>query len=142
MTDTGSRPEILELTSKIVSAHVSNNMVAMPELPHLISDVHQALASLGEETAEGPEPAVPINKSVTPSHIVCLEDGRKFKVLKRHLRVSFGMTPEEYREKWGLPADYPMVAPKYAKVRSKLAKQFGLGAKPGERRKPRRRAVG
>ena len=135
MSETGERREILELTSKIVSAHVANNPVAAPELPELISSVHGALKNLGEDIPAVLEPAVPIKRSVTPEHIVCLEDGRKFKVLKRHLRVTFGLSPAEYRAKWGLPADYPMVAPRYAEVRSKLAKQIGLGTKPGKRLK-------
>lgn len=137
MSETGERQEILELTSKIVSAHVANNPVAAPDLAGLISSVHGALKNLGEDAPAALEPAVPIKKSVTPEHIVCLEDGRKFKVLKRHLRVTFGLSPAEYRAKWGLPADYPMVAPRYAEVRSKLAKQIGLGTKSGRRLKAR-----
>ncbi len=135
MSEMEERQEVLELTSKIVSAHVANNPVAAPELPELISGVHQALSNLGKDGPAALEPAVPIKRSVTPEHIICLEDGRKFKVLKRHLRVTFGLSPAEYRAKWGLPADYPMVAPRYAEVRSKLAKQIGLGTKPGKRLK-------
>ena len=137
MSEIEERQEVLELTSKIVAAHVANNPVAAPELPELISGVHEALSGLGKKSPGVPAPAVPIKKSVTPDHIVCLEDGRKFKVLKRHLRVTFGLSPAEYRAKWGLPADYPMVAPRYAEVRSKLAKQIGLGTKPGKRERTR-----
>ena len=124
--------ELLSLTTQIVSAHVSNNSVALPDLPNLIAQVYKTLSGVGTETPpapERPQPAVPIKKSVTPEYIVCLEDGKELKMLKRHLKTAYNMTPEEYRERWGLPQDYPMVAPNYAKQRSKLAKQIGLGTK-------------
>ncbi len=124
--------ELLSLTTQIVSAHVSNNTVALPDLPNLIAQVYKTLSGVGTETPRAPErpqPAVPIKKSVTPEYIVCLEDGKELKMLKRHLKTAYDMTPEEYRERWGLPQDYPMVAPNYAKQRSKLAKQIGLGTK-------------
>ena len=127
--------DILRLTAKIVSAHIGKNQIAPDALPELIQSVHHSLATAGAaEPAPAPAPltpAVPIHKSVFPDHIVCLENGKKLKTLKRHLQASFGMTPEQYREKWKLPADYPMVAPDYASHRSNLAKQFGLGQKPG-----------
>lgn len=123
--------EIIEMTADIVSAYVGNNSVSASELPNLIQSVHRALSSVtggGEAQQAAPkEPAVPIKKSIHPDYIVCLEDGRKFKSLKRHLRTKYNMSPEEYRAKWGLPKDYPMVAPNYAKARSDLAKQMGLG---------------
>jgi predicted transcriptional regulator len=121
----------IELAADIVSAYVSNNSVPAGELPALISDVYNALLRVGSNAApaptEPPKPAVAVKRSVTNDFIVCLEDGKKFKSLKRHLRTQYGLSPEEYREKWGLPADYPMVAPNYAKARSNLAKQMGLG---------------
>lgn len=120
--------EIIAWTAEIVASHVQNNSVAINDLPQLIRTVHDSLNGLsGAVAAEKPQPAVPVRRSVTPDHIVCLEDGRKLKMLKRHLATAYGMTPEEYREKWGLPADYPMVAPNYAKQRSSLAKKIGLG---------------
>lgn len=125
------RAEIIEMTADIVSAYVGNNEVGAADLPMLIQAVHSALK--GVSTAVEPveaapkEPAVPIKRSVTPEFLVCLEDGRKFKSLKRHLRTKYNMSPEDYRAKWGLPKDYPMVAPNYAKARSDLAKQMGLG---------------
>jgi predicted transcriptional regulator len=119
------------LTANIVSAYVSNNSVAAGDIPALINQVHAALMRVsngqGESSAEPLKPAVTVKKSITPEHIVCLEDGKKFKSLKRHLRTQYNMTPEQYREKWGLPPDYPMVAPNYAAARSQLAKQMGLG---------------
>jgi predicted transcriptional regulator len=122
---------LVGLTADVVSAYVSNNPVPADQLPVLISSIHQSLSVLaGGAHAPAPEPqkpAVPIKKSVTPDYIISLEDGKKFKSLKRHLRTQYGMTPEQYREKWGLPADYPMVAPNYAQARSQLAKQMGLG---------------
>ena len=126
--------ELITLTSQIVSGYVSKNSLQPSDLPSLISSVHQALTSLGlpQAPAEAPadlKPAVPIKKSVTADYIVCLEDGKKLKMLKRHLRTSYNMSPGEYRSKWGLPADYPMVAPNYAKARSDLAVQLGLGKK-------------
>jgi predicted transcriptional regulator len=121
----------IELAAGIVSAYVSNNSVPASDLPSLINDVHSALMRVtsGHPIAvpETPKPAVPAKKSITSDYIICLEDGRKFKSLKRHLRTQYNMSPDEYREKWGLPADYPMVAPNYAKARSNLAKQMGLG---------------
>ncbi|RAZ72895.1 MucR family transcriptional regulator [Mesorhizobium atlanticum] len=124
---------LIELTADVVSAYVSNNPVPLSELAALIGQVHVALkATLGAapETAEPLTPAVPIKKSVTPDYIISLEDGKKFKSLKRHLATHYGLTPDEYRAKWGLPADYPMVAPNYAATRSALAKSLGLGRKP------------
>ena len=120
--------ELIAWTADIVASHVQNNSVAISDLPQLIKTVHESLSGLsGESTAEKPQPAVSVRRSVTPDYIVCLEDGRKLKMLKRHLATAYGMTPEDYREKWGLPADYPMVAPNYAKQRSSLAKKIGLG---------------
>lgn len=127
-----SSAELLGLTSDIVAAHVSNNSVATADLPILIDQVYKTLASVGAEpepAEEKPIPAVPVKKSVTPDHIVCLEDGKKLKMLKRHLKTAYDMTPEEYRDRWDLPADYPMVAPNYAKQRSKLAREIGLGTR-------------
>ena len=125
------KAEIIEMTTDIVSAYVGNNTVAANDLPALIQSVHKALSgvSTGVETVEvaPKEPAVSVKKSITPDYLVCLEDGKKFKSLKRHLRTQYNMTPEAYREKWGLAKDYPMVAPNYAKARSELAKQMGLG---------------
>jgi predicted transcriptional regulator len=121
----------IELTAEIVSAYVSNNTVPASDIPALINQVHAALQRVsggnGEPTSEPLKPAVSLKKSITPEYIVCLEDGKKFKSLKRHLRTQYNMTPEQYREKWNLPADYPMVAPNYAAARSHLAKQMGLG---------------
>jgi predicted transcriptional regulator len=121
----------IELTADIVSAYVSNNSVQAAEIPALISQVHGALLRVssgqGEASAEPLKPAVPVKRSITNDYLVCLEDGKKFKSLKRHLRTQYNMTPEQYREKWGLPPDYPMVAPNYAAARSRLAKQMGLG---------------
>ena len=133
--------EVIEMTADIVSAYVGNNTVSAAELPALIQSVHRALAGVsgGAEVVEAAprDPAVPIRRSITPDFIICHEDGRKFKSLKRHLRTKYNMSPEEYRAKWGLPKDYPMVAPNYAKARSDLAKQMGLGQ--GGRQAPRRR---
>ncbi len=128
-----SDTDVLRLTAKIISAHVGNNQVAVAALSELIQSVHRSLAAAGTaEPAPAPlTPAVPIRRSVFPDHIVCLEDGKKLKMLRRHLKASYGITPEQYRQKWGLPADYPMVAPNYASHRSSLAKQNGLGRKPG-----------
>ncbi len=137
MTEQAESNEILALTTNIVAAHVSNNSVAVADLPRLIREVHDSLTSVGAgggREPERPTPVVPIKKSVTPDHIVCLEDGKKLKMLKRHLKTAYNMSPEEYRERWGLAADYPMVAPNYAKQRSKLAKQIGLGTR-GRRKK-------
>ncbi len=132
MPDDKPSPELLEHTTRIVAAQVANNPIAVTDVPGLISTVHQALAALGpEEAAAKPKPAVPIKKSVTPDYVVCLEDGTEHKMLKRHLRTAHNMTRAEYRKRWGLPGDHPMVAPNYAKQRSKLAKKIGLGRKPG-----------
>jgi predicted transcriptional regulator len=121
----------IELAADIVSAYVSNNSVPTADLPGLINDVHAALMRVTSGVApivtEAPKPAVPVKKSITNDYIICLEDGKQFKSLKRHLRTQYNMSPEDYREKWGLGADYPMVAPNYAKARSHLAKQMGLG---------------
>ena len=131
MADSPFSTNYVELAADIVSAYVSNNSVATSDLPSLIGDIHSALVRIGGGTAEVPtealKPAVPIKKSITPDYIVCLDDGKKFKSLKRHLRTQYDMTPEEYRERWGLPPDYPMVAPNYAHARSQLAKKMGLG---------------
>ena len=124
--------ELLSLTTQMVSAYVSNNNVALPDLPNLIGEVYKTLSGVGTETqsvAERPQPAVPVKRSIKPDYIVCLEDGKELKMLKRHLKTAYDMTPDDYRERWGLPKDYPMVAPNYAKQRSKLAKQIGLGTK-------------
>jgi len=123
---------LITLTADIVSAHVSNNSVAVSDLPLLINNVHRALNGLGEkkeEPAPRPEPKVSIRSSIKPDYIVCLEDGKKLKMLKRHLMTHYNLTPDEYRQKWGLSADYPMVAPNYAEQRRMLAKQIGLGTK-------------
>jgi len=135
------KSEVIEMTADIVSAYVGNNSVSAADLPALIQSVHRALSGIssGAEAAEAApkEPAVPIRRSITPDFLVCLEDGRKFKSLKRHLRTKYNMSPEEYRSNWGLPKDYPMVAPNYAKARSDLAKQMGLGQ--GGRQAPRKK---
>lgn len=132
------RGEVLALTSEIVSSHVANNSVATNDLPNLIEQVYSTLARLGREPGEQPgakpKPAVPIRRSITPDYIICLEDGKKLKMLKRHLRTAYNLAPEEYRERWGLPADYPMVAPNYAAQRRTLAKKIGLGTKRGKRK--------
>ena len=128
---------LITLTSDIVAAHVSNNDVAITDLPGLITNVYQALANLGETLVveeSKPQPAVAIRNSIKPDYIVCLEDGKKLKMLKRYLRTNFNMSPEEYRARWGLAADYPMVAPNYAEKRRDLAKKIGLGRKPGVKR--------
>lgn len=126
-----NQAELIDLTADIVAAYVSNNVVAGSDLPGVITNVHQALLNISdannEPEAEPLTPAVSIRKSITPEYLICLEDGKKFKSLKRHLRTHYDLSPEEYREKWGLPADYPMVAPSYARARSDLAKKMGLG---------------
>ena len=123
--------DILGLTAKIVAAHVSNNQIGTEALPSLIQSVYRSLSSAGEAVpAPAQSPAVPIKKSVFPDYIICLEDGKRLKMLKRHLQTSYGLSPEAYRTKWGLPRDYPMVAPSYAATRSTLAKSIGLGRKP------------
>ncbi len=129
---------LVTLTADIVSAHVSNNSVAVGDMLDLIQNVHQALAGLASEEKqeeERPEPAVSVRASVKPDYIVCLEDGKKMKMLKRHLMTAYNMTPDEYRQRWDLPSDYPMVAPNYAEKRRELAKKIGLGRKPGKRKK-------
>ena len=132
MSEESQGNELLGLTTQIVAAHVSNNTVAVNDLPQLIEQVYNTLSSVGQEAKPEPErptPAVAIKKSIQPDYIVCLEDGKKLKMLKRHLKTAYNMTPEEYRERWGLAPDYPMVAPNYAKLRSKLAKEIGLGTR-------------
>ena len=131
--DQPDRPDLVGLTAEIVSAYVSKNTVGREDLGSIISDVHDALSRAsnraGGAEREELKPAIALKKSVTPDYIVCLEDGKKFKSLKRHLRTHYNLSPEEYREKWGLPHDYPMVAPNYAAARSQLAKQMGLGTR-------------
>lgn len=125
--------DLIEYSTDIVAAYVSHNAISPTDLPKLIADVHAALKGLGVDdvaaVVEEKKPAVPVRKSVTAEYIICLEDGKKFKSLKRHLRTHYNLSPEEYREKWGLPSDYPMVAPSYSATRSKLAKDNGLGRK-------------
>ena len=138
MVEQTDNSELLALTTDIVASHVSNNSVAVGELPHLIQQVYSALAVVGgmvQPTPERPKPAVPIKKSITPDYIICLEDGKKLKMLKRHIKTRYDLTPDEYRERWGLSSDYPMVAPNYASQRSDLAKKIGLGTKRRRRRK-------
>jgi predicted transcriptional regulator len=137
MTEQSNQNELLALTTQIVAAHVANNSVNVADLPQLIHEVFRTLSSVGTVPValERPQPAVPVKKSVTPDYIICLEDGKKLKMLKRHLKTAYNMSPEEYRDRWGLPADYPMVAPNYAQHRSSLAKKIGLGTKPRKRRR-------
>lgn len=139
MAEKNTSGTFIELTAGIVSAYVSNNTVQASDIPALISNVHSALlrVSSGQAEPQGDalRPAVAVKRSITPEYIVCLEDGKKFKSLKRHLRTQYAMTPEQYREKWGLPPDYPMVAPNYAAARSQLAKQMGLGQQRRRRTK-------
>jgi len=137
MSEQPNISELLEFTTEIVAAHAGNNTVAPEDLPRLIQDVYKTLSGLGgaQPAQERPKPAVAVKKSVFPDYIVCLEDGKKLKMLKRHLKTAYNMSPEDYRERWGLPADYPMVAPNYAKHRSNLAKKIGLGTKPRGRAK-------
>ena len=141
MSDTIATSNYIELAADIVSAYVSNNSVPSGELPSLISDIHAALLRVGGGTVEVPGRSAEAGRTaqevVTPDYIICLEDGKKFKSLKRHLRTQYNMTPEQYREKWGLPVDYPMVAPNYAKARSELAKEMGLGQQRRKRRSSR-----
>jgi predicted transcriptional regulator len=138
MADTADSSNFIGLTAEIVSAYVSNNPVASSDIPALINQVHSALVRVSngdvQSSGEPLKPAVPVKRSINPDYIVCLEDGKKFKSLKRHLRTQYEMTPEQYREKWGLPHDYPMVAPNYAAARSQLAKQMGLGQQRRRRR--------
>jgi predicted transcriptional regulator len=133
MTSATGSPDYIRLAADIVAAFVRNNSLRTAELPTLIESVHGAIAKTAAGKAEEPvapqAPAVPVKKSVTPDYIICLEDGKKFKSLKRHLRTAYNLTPEQYRAKWNLPSDYPMVAPNYAKARSELAKTIGLGQK-------------
>ena len=145
-----SHQEITTLTAEIVGAYVGHHTVAASDLPDLIATVGKELAGLGQAPAEleeeKPTPAVPIKRSVTPDHIVCLEDGKKLKMLRRHLKTRYGMTPDEYRKRWGLKDDYPMVAPAYAEQRSALAKKIGLGrkaepAKPAPRKRAAKKPV-
>jgi predicted transcriptional regulator len=133
----GAEDTLLTLTADIVAAHVSNNSVAVNDLPNLIQNVHSALTGIARSGAAAepkPEPKVSIRSSIKPDYIVCLEDGKRLKMLKRHLMTHYNMTPDQYRQKWGLSSDYPMVAPNYAEQRRKLAKSIGLGTK---RRKTR-----
>ena len=132
MNDNEQTNDLLTLTTEIVAAHVSNNTVAVTDLPQLITQVYGSLANIGDGPAaptERPQPAVNVKKSIQSDYIVCLEDGKRLKMLKRHLKTSYDMTPEQYRERWGLPPDYPMVAPNYARQRSRLAKEIGLGTR-------------
>jgi len=132
MENTEQTGDLLTLTTEIVAAHVSNNTVSLSDLPQLINQVYSSLANIGTAPAaplSRPQPAVSIKKSVQPEYLVCLEDGKKLKMLKRHLKTAYNMTPEAYRERWGLPPDYPMVAPNYAEQRSRLAKEIGLGTR-------------
>jgi predicted transcriptional regulator len=138
MSDTNDQGVSLNQVTEIVSAYVSNNSVSNKQIPDLITSVHQTLINVIGQAPEVLKPAVPIKRSVTPNYIVCLEDGKKLKMLKRHLRTSYNLSPEEYRKKWGLLDDYPMVAPKYAAQRSELAKKIGLGK---SRRKGRKKAA-
>ncbi len=141
MSEIKQREELVGLTATIVEAHVSNNAIAVADLPGLIATVHETLAAIGTEgSATNGEPAVSIKESVRPDYIVCLEDGEKHKMLKRHLRTAHKLTPDAYRERWGLAGDYPLVAPKYTELRSKLAKEIGLGRKPETKVKRRRKA--
>ena len=133
---TADLSELLTLIADIVASHVSNNGVPVSELPQLIQQVFATLAELGKEAApaaEKPQPAVPIRKSITPDYIICLEDGKKLKMLKRHLKTAYDMTPDQYHERWGLASDYPMVAPNYAEPRRDLAKKIGLGTSRSRR---------
>jgi predicted transcriptional regulator len=142
--ETDMSETLITLTSDIVAAHVSNNNVPLEDLPSLITNVYGALAGLGGAEPvqeEKPEPAVSVRASVKADYIVCLEDGKKLKMLKRHLMTHYNMTPEEYRQRWNLPADYPMVAPNYAEKRRELAKKIGLGRKPNARRGRRAKAA-
>ena len=131
-SSTSPDPGVLTLTAQIVSAHLSHNPVTPEALPSLIAEVFRTLSGVGRvpPEPERPQPAVSIRRSVMPDHIVCLEDGKRLKMLKRHLKTAYNLTPEQYRERWGLPADYPMVAPNYARHRSSLAKRIGLGTRP------------
>jgi predicted transcriptional regulator len=136
--------KIMQMAVDIVSAYVSNNTISATQVPEVINTVYASLLAIGEVgsgPAEALNPAVPVRRSITPDYLVCLEDGKKLKMLKRHIRAVYGLSPEEYRAKWGLPADYPMVAPNYAKQRSNFAKQIGLGRKKGEKVGSRKKSV-
>lgn len=140
MPDSAGSAELLELTTEIVVAHVANNELSASDLPGLIEQVYGALARIASgnapaAVAERPEPAVSIKKSIAPDYIVCLEDGKKLKMLKRYIKTRYNLTPDEYRARWGLPLDYPMVAPNYAAQRSELAKKIGLGSRGGRRKR-------
>jgi predicted transcriptional regulator len=137
MADNPANTNVLGLTAQIVAAHVSNNPVSPDALPSLIQEVYKTLAGVGREPPEPerPQPAVPVKRSIFPDYIICLEDGKKLKMLKRHLKTAYNMSPEQYRDRWGLAPDYPMVAPSYARHRSSLAKKIGLGTKPRSTRK-------
>ncbi|MHB1219912.1 MAG: Ros/MucR family transcriptional regulator [Alphaproteobacteria bacterium] len=133
--------DLLRMTADVVSAYLGNNTLPVSQVSDVIKSVYGSLSALSGEGGgahgEGLKPAVPIRKSIAPDYVVCLEDGKRLKMLKRHLRTTYGLTPDEYRAKWGLPPDYPMVAPNYAAQRSAFAKKIGLGRKPGRRRKSR-----
>lgn len=141
MTERATHTDLLSLTTEIVSAHVSNNTVPQADISGLIERIYRTLSGLGgsdtgvSSFSDRPAPAVPVKKSITPDYIICLEDGKKMKMLKRHLMSAYNMTPDEYRERWGLSADYPMTAPNYAKRRSALAKTIGLGTKKGRKKR-------
>ena len=139
MTNQETTSDLIALTAEIVRAHVSHNTVALGELPELVQSIHKALATAGTEQPSRLEPAVSIRRSITPNYIICLEDGRKLKMLKRHLRSVYDMSPDEYREKWGLRPDYPMVAPAYSKQRSEFAKAIGLGQRGQKARRKQKR---
>jgi predicted transcriptional regulator len=146
MVEETPHADLMGLTAEIVAAHVSNNPVPLGDLPSLIQEVYRTLAAVGQPVVqpqpERPQPAVPIKKSITAEYLICLEDGKKLKMLKRHLQTSYGLSPDQYRERWGLAQDYPMVAPNYAKHRSTLAKKIGLGTKPRGRPPGSRRRDG
>jgi predicted transcriptional regulator len=137
MAENSNPGELLTLTTEIVAGHLGNNKVPTNDIPALIKQIYEALALVSGRAApaERLQPAVSIRKSITPDHIICLEDGKKLRMLKRHLKTSYNLTPDEYRERWGLPADYPMVAPNYAAQRSALAKKIGLGTRPRKRKR-------
>ena len=131
MSEPINKEDILVLTTEIVSSYVSNNTISPTDIPAVIEQVFQSLSNVSSGgtalSVDRPQPAVPIKRSITPDYLICLEDGKKLKMLKRHLKTAYDMSPDDYRERWGLPADYPMVAPSYAERRSKLAKDIGLG---------------
>ena len=137
MAGTIDRGELLTLTSEIVTSHLSNNLIEIADLPGLIECVYATLSTAGETepAAQRPEAAVSIRRSITPDYLICLEDGKKLKMLKRHIKTRYNLTPDEYRERWGLATDYPMVAPNYAEQRRELAKKIGLGTKRGRKRR-------